>query len=71
MSTPSRSMSIAKKGILEAYNESLKKKQDKTKGQDGLIAAPNEKANTVETQVQTIILKALDSASSGDRTFNL
>lgn len=38
--------------------------QTKIKEQDSLIVSLNEKANTAGTQVQTIALKALDSASS-------
>ena len=38
--------------------------QAKIKEQDSLIASLNEKANTAGSQVQTIALKALDSAAS-------
>lgn len=51
-------------GEIKLLQQTISSLQSKIKEQDSLIASLNEKANTAGSQVQTIALKALDSAAS-------
>ena len=51
-------------GENKLLQQTISSLQSKIKEQDTLIASLNEKANTAGSQVQTIALKALDSAAS-------
>ena len=51
-------------GETKLLQQTISSLQAKIKEQDSLVASLNEKANTAGSQVQTIALKALDSASS-------
>jgi len=51
-------------GEIKLLQQTISSLQSKIKEQDTLIASLNEKANTAGSQVQTIALKALDSATS-------
>lgn len=51
-------------GEIKLLQQTITSLQEKIKEQDNLISSLNDKANTAGSQVQTIALKALDSASS-------